>query len=164
MSRKRNRQLVSVWFILAITTNPCGVEADWSEYVILAGTHGDTSKENLSIEQISEWRVRDIKRRLARSHGYSAAELGAMLDKRELINALAFEEEKQRLRENEAQRRTNVKQGIVVAISCIVLTFCWPLIQVCGLFIPQDIGLTLPCSVPFKSDVFTWNCTLTEKD
>ena len=54
----------------------------------------DFETKTLNIVEISEMRARDIKRRLARSHGYGPDELSRMIDKKELINALSYEEHK----------------------------------------------------------------------
>ena len=74
-------------------------------------------------------RVRDIKWRLARSHGYSAEELGRILDKNELIEALSFEEHKEREKERAEVKRALVFRGIVVAIAAVVIVVGWPLWQ-----------------------------------
>ena len=65
-------------------------------------------------------RVRDIKRRLSRHHGYGADELAMMLDKKELINALAFEEHKIEQKENERKKRIALRRSIIVALICII--------------------------------------------
>ena len=75
-------------------------------------------------------RVRDLKRRLTRQHGYSAEEVAKMLDKKELIHALAFEEEKLRLDQEELVKRRLVKRGILTAIITILVIMFWPLFQV----------------------------------
>ena len=54
----------------------------------------DFETKTLNIVEISEMRARDIKRRLARTHGYSPDELSRMIDKKELINVLSYEEHK----------------------------------------------------------------------
>ena len=90
---------------------------------------GEQEPPILSIQEITELRVRDIKRRLARTHGYSAEELGRILDKKELIQMLAFEEHKVQLNRNEKLKRKAIKRGILTAIIGIVLIMCWPLLQ-----------------------------------
>lgn len=87
------------------------------------------SSPTLTLEDVSELRARDIKRRLARNHGYSAEELARMLDKKELIHALAFEEEKIRLKYEDEVKRVLLKRGIITAIITIVAIICWPLLQ-----------------------------------
>lgn len=90
---------------------------------------GTTSSSTLAIEDISQLRVRDIKRRLARHHGYSAEELASKLDKKELIQALAYEEEKIRRTQDEETKRNLVKQGILIALLAVALVIFWPLIR-----------------------------------
>lgn len=81
------------------------------------------------MNDVSEMRVRDIKRRLARTHGYGADELGRMLDKKELIHALAFEEHKVRQAENaEFQRQLFIQATIATVIAGALLLF-WPLLK-----------------------------------
>ena len=113
-----------------------GVKAlDWSDWAtsVVMGSSSDASPggvaETLSMEEIMEMRVRDLKRRLARQHGYSAEELGRMIDKKELIQALAFEEEKVRLESVQALQRTVLHRGILWALVAIVITILWPVIQ-----------------------------------
>lgn len=81
------------------------------------------------MSQVSEMRVRDIKRRLARTHGYGADELGRMLDKKELIHALAFEEHKIRQVETAEFQRQVIIQAIVVTVAAGALVVFWPLIK-----------------------------------
>jgi hypothetical protein len=83
----------------------------------------------LTYEEVTEMRVRDIKRRLARNHGFSADELSRMLDKKELIQALAFEEEKLRLTAEADMKRALFKQSVLVAVIAIFIAMCWPLLQ-----------------------------------
>jgi hypothetical protein len=93
----------------------------------LAGS--DRTTIPLSLQEVTDLRARDIKRRLSRHHGYSAEELAKILDKKELIHALAFEEEKLRLTVENEVKRTLVKQGIIVAVLSVVVVLCWPLLQ-----------------------------------
>jgi hypothetical protein len=124
---------------------PCGVVAvnawEWSDLVrghgvIWGGGGASNDKDNaslsiitLSIQQVSDMRVRDIKRRLTRNHGYSAEEVARILDKKELIQALAFEEEKLRLHYEQEARRTLMQQGVLAALVAIFILACWPLFQ-----------------------------------
>ena len=87
------------------------------------------SSTTLSLTEITELRVRDIKRRLARTHGYGADELARMLDKKELINALAYEEHRQRQKDDEARRRYQLRRSILVAVVAVLLVMFWPLIK-----------------------------------
>ncbi|GAX15768.1 hypothetical protein FisN_3Lu211 [Fistulifera solaris] len=100
---------------------------EWSDFV---GSHmPSTVVATLSLEQVSDMRARDIKRRLARNHGYSAEELARILDKKELIHALAFEEEKIRLKYEDEVKRVLLKRGIITAIILVLVIICWPLLQ-----------------------------------
>ena len=81
------------------------------------------------MNDVSNMRVRDIKRRLSLHHGYSADELGSILDKKELIQMLAFEEHKIQLKYNAEIKRYVIQRSIIVAIIVIVITFCWPIFQ-----------------------------------
>jgi hypothetical protein len=81
------------------------------------------------MEEVRQMRVREIKRRLARSHGYSADELGRMLDKKDLIQALSFEEHKEREKEQQQLKRALLIRGIVVALISVVVVVGWPVWQ-----------------------------------
>ena len=76
---------------------------------------------NLSFLDISEMRVRDIKRRLSRQHGYGADEIAMMLDKKELINALAFEEHKAVQKEKDRKKKIALRRSIVMALVCVIV-------------------------------------------
>jgi hypothetical protein len=126
-------------FIIALSwlylTGPLslGVNAwEWSELSDFVSGDGGAASPGvvtLSIQEVSDLRPRDIKRRLARSHGYSAEELAKMLDKKELIHALAFEEEKIRLKQEAEVKRTILKQGIIAALVTLLIVFCWPMLM-----------------------------------
>jgi hypothetical protein len=85
--------------------------------------------ETLSLDDVAGMRVRDIKRRLAREHGYSAQELGRILLKKELVEALAWEEEKIRLRQQAALQRLILQRGVILSIVAVGVSLCWPLLQ-----------------------------------
>jgi len=74
-------------------------------------------------------RVRDLKRRLSRAHGYGADELERILDKKELIHALAFEEEKVRRRQAQEAQRVLAWRAVWAAVVAVVVVVCWPLLQ-----------------------------------
>lgn len=78
------------------------------------------SSDILTIIDISEMRVRDIKRRLTRQHGYGADEIAVMLDKKELINALAYEEHKTEQKEKDRKKRVALRRSIIVALICVI--------------------------------------------
>ena len=104
---------------------------EWSDLLGDSAQSETNEVTPLTIGEVSSMRVRDLKRRLQRSHGYGADEVARMLDKKELIHALAFEEEKLRMRQEEVVKRRLVKRGILTAIITIVVVMCWPLLQVC---------------------------------
>jgi len=81
------------------------------------------------MEEVSEMRVRDIKRALTRRHGYSTDEVGRVLDKKELIQTLSFEEHKINQKELETERRDLFWKGLWVTIVVGVITLCWPMIR-----------------------------------
>lgn len=115
----------------------CVTAWEWSDWVSWSTATarsyfqytGENTTVSLSLEEVSSLRVREIKRRLARNHGYSAEELAKMLDKKELIFALAFEEEKIRIDHEEAMKRLIVKRGFLTAIITIAVVMAWPLFQ-----------------------------------
>ncbi len=85
--------------------------------------------QTLSMLEITELRVRDIKRRLARYHGYGPEEIAKMLDKKELINALAFEEHRTEQKETERKKRVALRRSIIVALLCVIFVMFRPLFQ-----------------------------------
>jgi len=84
--------------------------------------------KTLDLLQISEMRVRDIKRRLVRTHGYSNTELAKMLDKKELIHTLSYEEHKVYQNIQEKKKRQSIKRGIITALICVCVVLFWPLV------------------------------------
>ena len=118
-----------------ITTSTIVVDAwEWSDYVVSTWTRSNqppttiSGTTTLSIQDVSDMRVRDIKRRLSRIHGYSADEVSKILDKKELVQALAFEEEKIRLKQENSAKRIVVQQGMIAAIVTILILLCWPVL------------------------------------
>ena len=89
----------------------------------------DLESRTLSIIQISDMRVRDIKRRLSREHGYGADELSRMLDKKELINALSYEEHKVYQQEMDRRKWRRIKSTIIYTCAAILIVMFWPLIS-----------------------------------
>jgi hypothetical protein len=83
----------------------------------------------LSMQEVSGMRVRDIKRRLIRQHGYSPDEIAKMLDKKELIQALAFEEHKDRQAELGKSHRELRWKGIITAVLVGAMMLFWPLLK-----------------------------------
>ena len=107
-------------------TNFNSIKTKFTNWINGGGSGDDpssskSSSNTLSIIEISEMRVRDIKRRLSRDHGYGADEIAMMLDKKELINALAFEEHKVEQKERERKKRVALRRSIIVALICVVL-------------------------------------------
>lgn len=98
---------------------------EWTDF--LGGDDVSFQTNTLTMDEVRELRVRDIKRQLARSHGYSADELGKMLDKKELIQALSFEEHKERQKEKERLNRFLVIRGIIVSLVAVVVVLFLPL-------------------------------------
>lgn len=113
-------------------TTATSVDAwEWSDYFAYVNggstIYSPSTTTTLSIHEVSDLRVRDIKRRLSRTHGYSAEELGRILDKKELIQMLAFEEEKLRLQHEDSARRIVMQHGVVGCIVAALVILCWPL-------------------------------------
>ena len=101
---------------------------EWPDFLQTSGSLFKSS-DTLSMVQVSQMRVRDIKRRLARTHGFGADELGRMLDKKELIHALAYEEHKVRQLENADFQRKLFIQATIVTVAAGLLLLFWPLLR-----------------------------------
>jgi hypothetical protein len=128
-SRRRVLFLL-VWFLSLVTASAWEWSDSWEWSDLVGGSSIGSSESppiTLSIFEVTDMRARDIKRRLARNHGYGADELAKILDKKELIHALAFEEEKLRLVGEDQVKRALVKQGIIVSVIAVVIALCWPL-------------------------------------
>jgi len=89
----------------------------------------DFETKTLNIVEISEMRARDIKRRLARSHGYGVDELSRMLDKKELINTLSFEEHKAYQKEADRRKWIRFKNTVIYTCAAILIVMFWPLLR-----------------------------------
>ncbi|KAL7468843.1 hypothetical protein ACHAXS_009092 [Conticribra weissflogii] len=89
----------------------------------------DLETKTLSMLEISDMRARDIKRRLARSHGYGADELAKMIDKADLINALSFEEHKVYVQEVEKRKWRRWKRGMVGTCAAVLVVLFWPVLR-----------------------------------
>jgi len=119
--------LTLIMAVFAISSIPMAKAWEWEEYL---GSNDDIAAfqtQTLSFSEIKEMRVRDIKRRLARTHGYSADEISRMIDKKDLIQALSFEEHKEREKELERVKRYVIIRGIIVALIAVVVVMGWPL-------------------------------------
>ncbi len=88
----------------------------------------DLETKSLNIIQISDMRARDIKRRLAREHGYGADELSRMLDKKELINTLSYEEHKVYQQEIDKRKWRRIKSTIIYTCAAVLVVMFWPLL------------------------------------
>lgn len=89
----------------------------------------DLETKTLNIIEISEMRVRDIKRRLSREHGYGADELSRMLDKKELINTLSYEEHKVYQQEIDKRKWRRIKSAIIYTCAAVLVVMFWPLLS-----------------------------------
>jgi len=89
----------------------------------------DYETKTLNIVEISNLRARDIKRRLARSHGYGVDELSRMLDKKELINTLSFEEHKAYQKEADRRKWIRFKNTVIYTCAAILIVMFWPLLR-----------------------------------
>ncbi|KAL3797393.1 hypothetical protein HJC23_010519 [Cyclotella cryptica] len=89
----------------------------------------DVETKTLSIVEISEMRARDIKRRLARTHGYGADELARMIDKKDLINTLSFEEHKVYQQEVERRKWRRFKTTVIYTCVAVLVVMFWPLLR-----------------------------------
>ncbi|EED89784.1 predicted protein [Thalassiosira pseudonana CCMP1335] len=89
----------------------------------------DIETRTFTIVEISDMRARDIKRRLARYHGYGADELGRMIDKKDLINTLSYEEHKVFQAEVDKRKWRRFKMTVVYTVGAVVLVMFWPLIK-----------------------------------
>ena len=106
---------------------PAASAWEWTDYVVGGNNEDDGRRNTLSNAEISDLRVRDIKRRLARSHGYGADELARMLDKKDLMAALLKEETRVGTKFRKEQQRKLFWRGLFVAIMCVVAIIGWPL-------------------------------------
>lgn len=120
------RFFVVLLAVIALSPPPCQAW-EWEDFLGSSDDIAALQTQTLTMDDIREMRVRDIKRRLARTHGYSADELGRMLDKKELIEALSFEEHKDREKELEKVKRYVIVRGIIMALVAVVVVLGWPL-------------------------------------
>jgi hypothetical protein len=124
---KWSYRLLFAFCLLFISTAP--VKAwEWSDYMG-DGSAQLLSSDTLTMMEVSDMRVRDLKRRLVRRHGFGADEVGRMIDKKELIQTLAFEEHKLRQRELEEVKRNLFWKGILTAVVVGAVTLFWPLLK-----------------------------------
>jgi hypothetical protein len=129
MSRIHRIRYFILFFLVATIRLSKGWE--WSDLLQVSETPPFSSSDTatLTLQQVSEMRVRDIKRRLARKHGYDADELGRVLDKKELINTLAFEEHKLREADQAEFQRQLFWKAVLATILAGAALLLWPLIR-----------------------------------
>ena len=89
----------------------------------------DFETKTLNIVEISEMRARDIKRRLSRSHGYDPDELSRMIDKKDLINTLSFEEHKAYQQESDRRKWIRLKTTVIYTCVAVMVVMFWPLLR-----------------------------------
>jgi len=89
----------------------------------------DSKINFLNIVEISDMRARDIRRRLARIHGYEPGELAKMIDKKDLINALSYAEHKHYEQEMDRRKWIMFKRTIIYTALAIMAVMFWPLIK-----------------------------------
>lgn len=102
---------------------------DWVDGDTPAQFKNDDCAKVLSLSEISALRVREIQRKLQRQHGYGADEIHQILDKKVLVNALAYEEHKVCEREEEWKRKVMVRRSIFLALVCVILVMFRPLLE-----------------------------------
>jgi hypothetical protein len=88
-----------------------------------------TGGRTFTFAEVSVMRVRDLKWHLARRHGYGADEIGRMIDKKDLIEALAIEEEKARIKAGRQRKRRRVQSSVLWSLAAVAVAICWPLIR-----------------------------------
>mmetsp|Transcript_3615 Transcript_3615/g.4096 ORF Transcript_3615/g.4096 Transcript_3615/m.4096 type:complete len:424 (+) Transcript_3615:45-1316(+) len=102
---------------------------DWVDGETPAQHKNDDCAKVLSLSEISDLRVREIQRKLQRQHGYGSDEVHRILDKKELVNSLAYEEHKVCEREEEWKRKVMVRRSIFLALVCVILVMFRPLLE-----------------------------------
>jgi len=85
--------------------------------------------KTLNIVEISDMRARDIKRRLGRAHGYDPDELARMIDKKDLINALSYEEHKVYQQEADRRKWIRLKTTVIYTFVAVAAVMFWPLLK-----------------------------------
>jgi hypothetical protein len=113
----------------------------WSDLIVGGGTSKGASTNTadtttaalpatwLTMSDVSQMRARDIKRRLSRQHGYGADELSRILDKKELIRTLAFEEYKIQQAHEKNVRSALWTRAILISVLAVAVVYCWPLLS-----------------------------------
>jgi hypothetical protein len=133
---------LAVLMVLAVSLETCRVEAwqwsDFSAWTMGGGGEGSsapsppsdsTGGRTFTFAEVSAMRVRDLKWHLARRHGFGADEIGRMIDKKDLIEALAIEEEKARIKAGRHRKRRRVQSSVLWSLAAVAAAICWPLIR-----------------------------------
>lgn len=102
---------------------------DWVDGETPKQHNNDDCAKVLSLSEISDLRVREIQRKLQRQHGYGSDEVYRMIDKKELVNTLAYEEHKVCEREGEWKRKVMLRRSIFLSILCVILVMFRPLLE-----------------------------------
>jgi hypothetical protein len=118
--RKRRRKLLLLLSLFLFSS-----ESNASKKVFDDGDE----QPALSFMEISKLRSREIKRRLVRRHGYTPEAVAQMIDKKILIETLAYEEHLRIQKRNSAKQRRHSQKSIAIALLAVGLVFFWPLIQ-----------------------------------
>lgn len=69
-----------------------------------------------------------FRRRLTREYGYGADEIAKILDKKELVNALSYEEHRKSQKEEERKKRVALRRSIIMALFCVIFVMFRPLL------------------------------------
>lgn len=118
--RKRRRKLLLLLSLFLFLSKPIATKKGFDD---------DDEQTALSFMEISKLRAREIKRRLVRRHGYTPEEIAQMIDKKILIEKLAYEEHLLIQKRNSAKQRRRSQKSIVIALLVVSLVFFWPLIK-----------------------------------
>lgn len=102
---------------------------DWVDGETPEQFKNDDCASKLSLSEISDLRVREIQRKLQRQHGYGSDEVYRIIDKKDLVNTLAYEEHKVCEREGEWKKRVMVRRSIFMALVCVILVMFRPLLE-----------------------------------
>jgi hypothetical protein len=121
--RQRRKQWL---FLLQLFLFSIAISGDASKIIL---DESDEEQHELSFTEISKLRAREIKRRLVRKHGYTSEEVAQMIDKKILIETLAYEEHLRLQKRNSDKQRRRLQKSIVIALFTVAVILFWPLIQ-----------------------------------
>ncbi|GKY98538.1 hypothetical protein MPSEU_000810800 [Mayamaea pseudoterrestris] len=133
---RRSQQCIRIAYLLFVLFVTTANGWQWSRWIQAPidyinprlAASSTAMPDTLTLEEIQLMRVRDIRRALTRNHGYSADEVARMIDKVDLIQALANEEKKRQQRAHGKRFRSQVIKALVTAIIGVLVIFCWPLL------------------------------------